>query len=104
MSSFEFIPNTPEDQRKMLAEIGLNDLDELFSDIPKEILDKYRPLGLAPLSEFEVKQLVQGLARENAHPEEYVSFLGGGVYDHYLPSVIPQLISRGEFLTCYTPY
>ncbi|MDW8141148.1 MAG: aminomethyl-transferring glycine dehydrogenase subunit GcvPA [Candidatus Bipolaricaulota bacterium] len=104
MSSFEFIPNTSEDQRKMLAEIGLNDLDELFSDIPKEILNKYRPLGLAPLSEFEVKQLVQGLARENAHPEEYVSFLGGGVYDHYLPSVIPHLISRGEFLTCYTPY
>ncbi|MCS6903611.1 MAG: hypothetical protein NZO41_04990, partial [Candidatus Bipolaricaulota bacterium] len=43
MSSFEFIPNTSEDQRKMLAEIGLNDLDELFSDIPKEILNKYRP-------------------------------------------------------------
>lgn len=104
MSAFEFIPNTSEDQRKMLAEIGLNNLDELFADIPKEILDRYRPTGLAPMSECEVKQLVQALARENAHPDEYVSFLGGGVYDHYVPSLIPQLISRGEFLTCYTPY
>jgi glycine dehydrogenase subunit 1 len=100
----EFIPNTPEDQRKMLAEIGLNHLDELFAEIPKEILQKYRPTELLPLSEFEVKQLLQTLARQNLHSEEHISFLGGGIYDHYIPSLIPQLISRGEFLTCYTPY
>lgn len=100
----EFIPNTPEDQRKMLAEIGLNDLEDLFAEIPQEILDKYRPTGLAPLSEFEAQQLLNSIARENIDPEEHVSFLGGGIYDHYIPSIIPHLVSRGEFLTCYTPY
>ncbi|MCL6642873.1 MAG: aminomethyl-transferring glycine dehydrogenase subunit GcvPA [Candidatus Bipolaricaulota bacterium] len=100
MSTFEFIPNTPEDQRKMLAEIGLNDIEQLFADIPPEVLRKFKPLGLAPLSEPEVKQLLTALAQA----EPYVSFLGGGIYDHYIPSIIPHLIARGEFLTCYTPY
>jgi glycine dehydrogenase subunit 1 len=100
MAAFEFIPNTPEDQRKMLAEIGLNDLEELFADIPPEVLRRFKPMGLDPLSEPEVKHLLTTLA----HAEPYVSFLGGGVYDHYIPSIIPHLIARGEFLTCYTPY
>lgn len=101
---FEFIPNTPEDQRKMLAEIGPKDVQELFDDIPKEILNKFKPTSLEPLSEFEAKQLLSTLAQENANTDDYVSFLGGGIYDHYVPSSIPHLISRGEFLTCYTPY
>ncbi|GBC76397.1 putative glycine dehydrogenase (decarboxylating) subunit 1 [bacterium HR07] len=104
MSAFEFIPNTPEDQRKMLAEIGLNDIEELFADIPADVLKKFKPMGLDPLSELEVKQLLTTLAQQNAHTEQYVSFLGGGIYDHHVPSIIPHLISRGEFLTCYTPY
>lgn len=104
MSSFEFIPNTPEDQRKMLAEIGLNDLEALFADIPAAVLKKFKPMGLAPISELEAKQLLTALAQQNAHSEQYVSFLGGGIYDHYVPSIIPHLIARGEFLTCYTPY
>ncbi len=104
MSSFEFIPNTPEDQRKMLAEIGLTDIEELFADIPAEVLQRFKPMGLEPLSELEVKRLLTGLAQQNAHAEQYVSFLGGGVYDHHVPAIIPHLISRGEFLTCYTPY
>ncbi len=100
MSTFEFIPNTPEDQRKMLAEIGLNDIEQLFADIPPEVLNRFKPMGLDPLSEPEVKQLLTALAQA----EPYVSFLGGGIYDHYIPSIIPHLIARGEFLTCYTPY
>ncbi len=104
MSVFEFIPNTPEDQRKMLAAIGLNDMEELFADIPSEVLSKFKPIGLEPLSELEAKQLLRTLARENANTDDYVSFLGGGIYDHYVPSIISHLISRGEFLTCYTPY
>lgn len=104
MSAFEFIPNTPEDQRKMLAEIGLSDIEELFADIPAEVLNKFKPLGLDPLSELEVKGLLAELAHQNAHTERLVSFLGGGVYDHYIPAIIPHLVSRGEFLTCYTPY
>jgi glycine dehydrogenase subunit 1 len=101
---FEFIPNTPEDQRKMLAEIGLHDVNELFADISSEVLNKFKPTSLEPLSEFEAKQLLSALAKENANTDDYVSFLGGGIYDHYVPSIIPHLISRGEFLTCYTPY
>ncbi len=104
MSSFEFIPNTPEDQRKMLAEIGLADVEELFADIPAEVLKRFKPIGLEPLSELEVKRLVTELAQQNAHTEQYVSFLGGGVYDHYVPAIISHLVLRGEFLTCYTPY
>lgn len=104
MAAFEFIPNTPEDQRKMLAEIGLSDIEELFADIPAEVLKRFRSVGLDPLSELEVSQLVSHMAAANAHTGEYVSFLGGGIYDHYVPAIIPHLISRGEFLTCYTPY
>lgn len=104
MSAFEFIPNTPEDQRKMLAEIGLANIEELFADIPAEVLKKFKPMGLEPLSELEAKQLLTGLAQQNAHTEQYVSFLGGGIYDHYVPAIISHLVSRGEFLTCYTPY
>lgn len=104
MSSFEFIPNTPEDQRKMLAEIGLSDIEELFTDIPAAVLRKFKPIGLDPLSELEVSRLVNQMAAQNAHTEQYVSFLGGGIYDHYVPAIISHLISRGEFLTCYTPY
>ncbi len=104
MSSFEFIPTTPEDQRKMLAEIGLADIEELFADIPAEVLKRFKPMGVEPLSELEARQLLTGLAQQNAHTEQYVSFLGGGIYDHYVPAIIPHLVSRGEFLTCYTPY
>ncbi len=104
MAVFEFIPNTPEDQRKMLAEIGLSDLEQLFADIPAEVLKKFKPMGLAPMSELEVSRLVGQMAAENAHTQRYVSFLGGGIYDHYIPAIIGHLISRGEFLTCYTPY
>ncbi|MCS7197970.1 MAG: aminomethyl-transferring glycine dehydrogenase subunit GcvPA [Candidatus Bipolaricaulota bacterium] len=104
MTAFEFIPNTLEDQRKMLAEIGLSDVEELFVDIPAEVLKRFKPLGLKPISELEVSQLVSRMASENAHTGQYVSFLGGGIYDHYVPAIISHLISRGEFLTCYTPY
>lgn len=56
------------------------------------------------MSELEVSQLVNQMAAENAHTGQHVSFLGGGIYDHYIPAIISHLISRGEFLTCYTPY
>ncbi len=100
----EFIPHTPEDQRAMLQAIGLRSIEELFADIPDEILKRYAPLGLKPLSELEVKQLLTQIASENLDPTRYVSFLGGGVYDHYIPSVVSHLMLRSEFFTSYTPY
>lgn len=100
----EFIPHTPEDVAEMLAVVGASSIDELFADIPAEVLKGYRPLGLAPLSELEIAQIMRGLAAENLDPTGFVSFLGGGVYDHFIPSVVEHLISRSEFYTAYTPY
>ncbi len=101
---FEYIPNTPEDQREMLAQIGLSSIEELFSDIPRRVLDKFEKIGIAPMSEQEAKHLLHNIARENLNPEEFVNFLGGGLYDHYSPSVVGHLIQRSEFFTTYTPY
>lgn len=100
----EFIPHTPEDQREMLQAIGLSSIEELFSDIPKEILKRYKPLDLKPLSELEAKGLLKQIASENLDPTRYVSFMGGGVYDHHIPSVVSHLLMRSEFFTSYTPY
>lgn len=100
----EFIPHTPEDQRQMLQAIGLKAVDELFSDIPQEILRCYKPLGLKPLSELETKQLLTQLAGQNIDPTQYISFLGAGIYDHHIPSVVNHLLTRSEFFTSYTPY
>lgn len=100
----EFIPHTPEDERRMLKTIGLSSIDQLFADISKEILDRYRPLGLKALSELDVKRELQTLASKNADPDKAISFLGAGIYDHYSPSVVNYFLQRGEFLTGYTPY
>ena len=88
----------------MLRTIGLSSIEELFSDIPQQILQRYRPLGLEPESELEVAHHLQALAKKNANPDENICFIGGGIYDHYLPSVIDYFLQRGEFLTAYTPY
>jgi len=97
----EFIPNTPEDIKQMLAAIGKSSIEELFADIPREVLEKYQPLGLEPLSEPEVARKLQKIAAENILN---ISFLGGGAYDHFIPAVIGHIISRSEFYSSYTPY
>ncbi len=88
----------------MLSAIGLRTLDDLFADIPQEILSQFEPVGLKPLSELEVRQHLEQLASQNLDPEEFISFMGGGIYDHYVPSVASHLITRSEFFTSYTPY
>jgi glycine dehydrogenase subunit 1 len=100
----EYIPNTPQDQREMLAAIGLSSLEELFAEIPRKVLEKFVPIGLDPLSEMEAQDLVRAIAQENIQPVEWVSFLGRGLYDHYIPSVVGHLLLREEFFTTYTPY
>jgi glycine dehydrogenase subunit 1 len=100
----EYIPHTPEDQRQMLQAIGLRTLEDLFSDIPKTILDHFEPVGLNPLSELEIKQHFNQLASKNVDSTQFISFLGGGIYDHHVPSVVNHLITRSEFFTSYTPY
>jgi glycine dehydrogenase subunit 1 len=96
----EFIPHTPDQRRQMLDEIGLTMVD-LFSDIPPELMAKsFRlPHGL---SEQEVRNRLAELAGKNSI--DLVLFLGGGFYDHFVPSAVYSIISRSEFYTAYTPY
>jgi glycine dehydrogenase subunit 1 len=101
---FRYLPMTDTDKKEMLDKIGVSSTDELFSDIPKEVrLD--RKLNLKkPASEYELKKELTEMAAKNANFTEYRSFLGAGVYDHFIPSVVDHVISRQEFYTAYTPY
>jgi glycine dehydrogenase subunit 1 len=95
---------TDSDLEAMLGAIGATSLDELFADIPETVrLD--RDLDLPDgQSEQEVNDHLAALAARNRHCDDEVSFLGAGMYDHYVPSLIDNLLSRSEFLTPYTPY
>ncbi len=95
---------TDADRRAMLDEIGAMSVEQLFADIPGALrLD--RPLALpAGMAEQEVYEHLKELAARNVSAEDEVSFLGAGMYDHYVPSLIDTLLSRSEFLTPYTPY
>lgn len=97
-----YIPNAAADQESMLHELGLGSLEELFPGVPIDIR-LTRALALPPPhSEPELIELFQSYARRNG--AGMTSFLGAGVNDHFIPTVIDSLISRGEFLTSYTPY
>ncbi len=97
-----YIPSSPEGQQLMLQEIGLSSLEDLLKAIPNDIRLK-SPLNIpAPLSEAGLIEQFKSYERKNS--SEVLSFLGAGVNDHHLPTVIDALISRGEFLTSYTPY
>src|SRR4051794_6359170 len=88
----------------MLQAIGVESVDDLFADVP-ENLRLGRPLDLpAGKPEQEVYGYLRDLAARNVSAEDEVSFLGAGMYDHYVPSLIDSILSRSEFLTPYTPY
>ena len=98
-----YIPNTAAEQAEMLATLGVDSLDDLFLDIP----EAYRnpPLQLPePLSELEIQQELAALASRNRPLGSGPSFLGAGSYHHFIPSIVKALVTRGEFLTAYTPY
>src|ERR671911_316230 len=95
---------TDEDLKEMLDAIGVGSLPDLFADIPESVL-LGRELDLPQgKSEQEVYEHLAALAARNRHSEAEVSFLGAGMYDHYVPALIDTLLSRSEFLTPYTPY
>ena len=104
MSGRHFLPLTEEERREMLQEIGVSAVDDLFQDIPREVkLEK--PLELAPaLSEREALKHLEALASKNRNTWECASFLGGGIYDHFIPSIVKHVTGRSEFYTAYTPY
>ena len=99
----EYIPHTPEDIKKMLSAIGLQSLEALFSDIPEEVRRRYRPLGLPRGDEAGVRRHLEGLA-ERSTGRGLIPFLGGGIYDHFVPAVVDYVVSLPEFYTAYTPY
>jgi len=99
----EYIPHTPEDIRAMLAEVGLQDLEALFSDIPEEVRRRFRPLGLPPRDEEWVRRHLSGLAASSTG-SGLIPFLGGGIYDHFVPAVVDYVVSQPELYTAYTPY
>jgi glycine dehydrogenase subunit 1 len=95
---------TDRDREEMLAAIGVDSVEELFRDIPEGMRFEGR-LALEPaLSEPELVAHLEELAARNVHSGEELSFLGAGIYDHYVPAVVDYLLSRGELLTAYTPY
>jgi glycine dehydrogenase subunit 1 len=99
-----YIPNTREDQETMLARLDLPSLEALLAPVPENVRLR-RPLELPPaLSEPDLKRVLYAMAAKNKNLDTVISFLGAGTYDHAIPSVVPHLQRRSEFLTSYTPY
>ena len=95
---------TERDLRQMLDAIGVDSVDDLFAEIPEGVR-LGRELDLpAGRAEQDVFEHLAGLAARNRHSDEETTFLGAGMYDHYVPSLVDTLLQRSEFLTPYTPY
>jgi glycine dehydrogenase subunit 1 len=100
----DFVPRSKREKQEMLEAIGVEHFDDLLTDMPDSVR-LTGDLGIPPpMSELEAKRFLRGLAGRNAAPEEWTSFLGGGAYDHYVPSVVDHISRRPEFYTAYTPY
>jgi len=97
-----YIPNSAEGQQEMLRQIGIDSIEDLLKGIPENIRLK-SPLKI-PAALSEAGLLAKFKSYEQKNTDRVLSFLGAGVNDHYIPTVIDSLISRGEFLTSYTPY
>jgi glycine cleavage system P protein (glycine dehydrogenase) subunit 1 len=99
-----YLPNTRREQQEMLGVVGAGSIEDLLVRVPAKAR-LARPLGLGPaVAEMDLVRQLRELAASNADADSYVSFLGGGSYDHHIPSVINHMILRGEFFTAYTPY
>jgi glycine dehydrogenase subunit 1 len=99
-----YIPNTLEEQQEMLAHLGLSSIEDLLTPVPEEVR-LHRPLNLPEaLPEQDLKRLMGVMAAKNKNLDTSISFLGAGTYEHAIPSVVPHLQRRSEFVTSYTPY
>ena len=98
---FKYFPHTEEEIREMLKVAGVKSLDDLYSDVPESIRFKDEYDIPEAKSELEIRELLENYGMLN---DQLISFAGAGVYDHYIPSVVPNIISRSEYLTSYTPY
>lgn len=99
-----FVPNTEQNEKEILETIGIDSFEELLTEIPKEARITGE-LDLPPqLSELEAVRLLRTLSNKNRNINQAACFIGGGAYDHYVPSAVDHIISRSEFYTAYTPY
>ena len=103
MTNSPYIPSTEDDKQQMLKTIGVSSFEELLSDVPKKHLQPTLNLKKA-LSEQELTEFFQMLSNNNFSSKTITSYMGGGAYNHYIPSTVKAMIQRGEFLTSYTPY
>ncbi|MCH1624867.1 aminomethyl-transferring glycine dehydrogenase subunit GcvPA [Fredinandcohnia quinoae] len=99
-----YLPMTEQDKNEMLQAIGVSSVDELFNDIPESVRYKGELAIKKAKSESELMKELSRMAAKNADLKSYASFLGAGVYDHYMPVIVDHVISRSEFYTAYTPY
>lgn len=99
----QYVSNTDEDKAEILRTIGVKSFEELLKDIPEELrLSKMNlPEGI---SEMQLLNELRKKGQKNMHGGRFASFLGAGLYDHYIPPLVNELASRGEFITAYTPY
>ncbi|WP_299738346.1 aminomethyl-transferring glycine dehydrogenase subunit GcvPA [uncultured Rossellomorea sp.] len=99
-----YLPMTEQDQREMLDSIGVDSVNDLFEDIPEKVRFKGDYKIKEAKSETELVKELTKLAAKNADLKSHTSFLGAGVYDHYMPIIVDHVLSRSEFYTAYTPY
>ncbi|HEY3309848.1 MAG TPA: aminomethyl-transferring glycine dehydrogenase subunit GcvPA [Desulfuromonadaceae bacterium] len=100
MNDSHYCPHTPEEEKEMLAAIGVSSVEELFAPIPSDL--RAKTFNIPPgMSEFETFARMQSVAAGNS---ELLNFIGGGFYDHIIPAVVDHLSGRAEFYTAYTPY
>ena len=99
-----FISNTDEQRKEMLEAIGVSKFEDLLQSIPKKFRTNEKFDLEKAYSELEIIRKINRLAAKNISSNEANSFLGGGIYDHFIPAAVDHIISRPEFLTAYTPY
>ena len=98
-----YVPQTDADRAEMLAAVGVEQVEDLFHNVPAAC--RFPELVLPePLSEMELMAELQAISEENLETGHFSSFLGAGAYNHYVPRIVDQIISRSEFYTAYTPY
>jgi len=104
LARMPYIPHTKEDRLAMLQTIGAKSVDDFFSEIPEQ-LRLTVDLGIpSALDEYAIGKALAAIGSKNRSLDKVTNFLGAGIYEHYSPSIVMELISRGEFLSAYTPY
>lgn len=99
----KYIPSTKKEQEAMLKEIGVSSFEQLISYIPKHLRDDRLNMGKGQ-SEYELLKDVRAMSAINLTTADVVSFMGGGIYDHFIPAAVKHIALRPEFYTAYTPY